>query len=121
MTELTNKGYLVSQVDEIQPVPCPCGSSRRAFRMPENDTASLHMVEISEDAKSHYHKKTTEIYFILEGEGEMELDGETIPVHPATSIMIYPGTRHRAIGRLKILNIAIPTFDPEDEWFDDED
>ena len=60
----------------------------------------------------------TEIYVILEGAGEMELDGERIPVRPMSSIMIKPGCRHRAIGQLRILNIAIPKFDPQDEWFD---
>jgi mannose-6-phosphate isomerase-like protein (cupin superfamily) len=75
-------------------------------------------VEIEADARTHYHKKTTEIYVILEGTGEMELDGEKVPVRPMTSIMIKPGCRHRAIGRLKILNIAIPKFEPADEWFD---
>ena len=117
----SKKRYLVAQVDEIEATPCPCGLSRRAFRIPENETASLHQVEISQDARVHYHKKTTEIYYILEGEGFLELDGDRVPVRPATSVMIYPGTRHRAVGRFKILNIAIPTFDPEDEWFDQED
>lgn len=60
----------------------------------------------------------TEIYVILEGAGEMELDGEIFPVKPMTSIFIKPGCRHRAIGKLKILNIPIPAFDPNDEWFD---
>jgi mannose-6-phosphate isomerase-like protein (cupin superfamily) len=116
----TKRGFLISQVDEIDPTPCPCGSSRRAFRVAENQTASLHLVDIGVDAATHYHKRTTEIYYFLEGEGLMELDGERIPVRPATSVMIFPGTRHRAIGKFKILNIAIPTFDPEDEWFDPE-
>jgi mannose-6-phosphate isomerase-like protein (cupin superfamily) len=114
----SERGYVVSQVDEIEPTSCPCGLSRRAFRIPENETASLHLVEIHEDAKIHYHKKTTEIYYILEGEGFLELDGDRIPVRPATSVLIKPGVRHRAVGRFKLLNIAIPTFDPRDEWFD---
>ena len=38
--------------------------------------ASVHLVEISEDARTHYHKRLTEIYVVLEGEGFMELDGE---------------------------------------------
>jgi hypothetical protein len=33
--------------------------------------------------------------------------------------MIKPGCRHRAIGKLKILNIPIPAFDPDDEFFDE--
>ncbi len=66
----------------------------------------------------HYHKKLTEIYFILEGDGEMELDGDLIPIKPFTAIFIKPGCRHRAVGKMKIVNVSIPAFDPEDEWFD---
>ena len=110
--------YLLAQLDEIEPQRCPCGFSRRAFATPDNVLATLHVVDIEEDARTHYHKKLTEIYLILEGEGHMELDGKLIPVKPMTSIMIKPGCRHRAVGKMKIVNIPIPAFDPEDEWFD---
>ena len=61
----------------------------------------------------------TEIYLVLEGEGQIELDGEVISVKPMTAILIKPGCRHRAIGEMKIINIPVPTFDPADEHFDD--
>ena len=81
--------------------------------------ASLHLVKIQEDLRTHYHKKMTEIYLVLEGEGQMaNLDGELIPVKPMTAICIRPGCRHRAIGNLTIVNIPIPAFDETDEWFD---
>jgi hypothetical protein len=48
----------------------------------------------------------------------MELNGKLIPVQPNTAIFIKPGTRHRAVGKMKIINIPIPAFDPNDEWFD---
>ena len=60
----------------------------------------------------------TEIYFILEGEGYLEMDGEQVPVKPMTSILIKPGCHHRAVGKLRVAITAIPAFDPEDEWFD---
>lgn len=112
------KNYLVSQLDELPGQPCPCGTTQRGFISPENNVASVHRVEIKVDAQTHYHKTMTEIYVILEGTGEMELDGERIAVRPLTSIMIKPGCRHRALGQFNILNIAIPKFDPADEWFD---
>jgi len=40
------------------------------------------------------------------------------PVKPLTTVMIKPGCRHRAVGNLKIINVPIPKFDPEDEWVD---
>jgi mannose-6-phosphate isomerase-like protein (cupin superfamily) len=110
--------YTVAQLDDIPAVPCPCGQSRRAFTDDPARVASIHMVDISVNARTHYHKKLTEIYLILEGEGHMELDGNLVPVRPMTSILIKPGCRHRAIGKMKIVNIPVPAFDPTDEWFD---
>lgn len=112
------KNYLLTQLDAVPPVRCPCGFARRGFAVPENTLATIHLVDIQADAQTHYHKKMTEIYLILEGEGVMELDGERIPVKPMTSIMIKPGCRHRLVGKCKIINVPIPAFDPEDEWFD---
>ena len=77
------------------------------------------MVDISKNSRAHYHKKLTEIYLVLDGDGHIELDGELVPVKPMTSIFIKPGCRHRAVGRMRIVNIPVPAFDPEDEWFDD--
>ena len=41
-----------------------------------------------------------------------------VTVKPMTSILIKPGCRHRAVGKMKIVNIPVPAFDPRDEWFD---
>jgi mannose-6-phosphate isomerase-like protein (cupin superfamily) len=112
------KNFMITQLDAVPAVPCPCGFSRRGFATPENTTATIHLVDIQSDARTHYHKKLTEIYLIIEGEGFMELDGELFPVKPMTSIFIKPGCRHRAVGKMKIVNIPVPAFDPHDEWFD---
>ncbi|MBA7693713.1 hypothetical protein ES703_102302 [subsurface metagenome] len=110
--------YMIERFDDIEAVKCPCGFSRRAFVSPENTTATMHIVDIEQDARVHYHKKLTEVYLILEGEGYMELDGESVPVKPFTAILIKPGCRHRAVGGMRIVNVSIPAFDTEDEWFD---
>ena len=109
--------FEVAHFNEVPPVRCPCGWARRAFAEPGN-AASLHVVQIESDSRTHYHKRMTEIYLVLEGEGQMELDGELIPVKPMSAVYIRPGCRHRAIGKLKILNIPVPAFDEADEWFD---
>ena len=116
----TAKKYAIAHFPDIPAVPCPCGMSRRAFATPDNQTATIHIVDISDDAQVHYHKKLTEIYLILETEGEafMELDGAKFPLQPMTTVMIKPGCRHRAIGKMKIVNVSVPAFDSEDEWLD---
>ncbi len=114
----SEKPYSIVRFDGLEPVKCPCGFSRRGFlEEPEGDV-SLHLVDIAEDSKPHYHRRLTEVYFVLEGEGEIELDGRKFPVRPGTAVKIRPGCRHRALGRMKILNVVVPRFDPNDEWFD---
>jgi mannose-6-phosphate isomerase-like protein (cupin superfamily) len=112
------KRFEVARLAELPPVACPCGQARRAFVNDPDRAASLHVVDISIDARVHYHKRMTEIYYILEGEGLIELDGEQYAVRPGDAILIKPLCRHRAVGRLRVLNLPVPAFDPEDEWFD---
>ena len=122
MVEQTaERGFEVVDFNEIEGVPCPCGSARRAFADVDDLPATVHVTEISSDAKLHYHKQLTETYYFLEcGPGaRMQLDDQFIDVHPGMSIMIRPGTRHRAIGQMKVLIVVFPKFDPADEWLDD--
>ena len=67
MSESKTKKYSVVHLDDVTPVPCPCGMSQRAFTDDPDKIASLHVVDISVEARTHYHKKLTEIYYILEG------------------------------------------------------
>ena len=78
----------------------------------------MHLVDISVNARTHYHERMTEISLVLEGEGHLELDGQLVPVKPMTAVYIRPGCRHRAVGKLKIVNIPVPAFDPSDEFED---
>jgi mannose-6-phosphate isomerase-like protein (cupin superfamily) len=110
--------YEIARFDNIDAVKCPCGFAKRAFAEPDNSTATMHIVNVQADSRVHYHKKLTEIYLVLEGSGRMDLDGEKIPVTPFTAVFIKPGCRHRAVGKMQILNVCIPPFDAKDEWFD---
>lgn len=111
--------FALAQLDTLPGVDCPCGRARRAFADLPGAPASIHLTDIHADARVHYHRRMTEIYVVLAGEGEIELDGQRFPLRPLTAVLIPPGCRHRAIGRLRILNIPIPAFDPADEWYDD--
>jgi mannose-6-phosphate isomerase-like protein (cupin superfamily) len=110
--------FAIARPAELPAVHCPCGETRRAFVDDADGVASLHIVDIDADSRTHYHKRLTEIYYILDGEGEMELDGQRHAVRPGDAILIKPLCRHRAVGKLRVLNVPIPAFDPADEWFD---
>ena len=71
---MSTKRYAIVNTNSLLPTECPCGVAKRAFTDDPAQIASLHVVQVSETAKTHYHKKMTEIYYILEGEGQIELD-----------------------------------------------
>lgn len=116
----TDPGWEVIDFAQVEGVACPCGTSRRALIEVADFPGSIHQVEISLDARLHYHKKLTETYYFLEcgPDARMQLDDELVPVRPGMCILIRPGVRHRALGRMRVLNIVYPKFDPADEWFD---
>src|SRR3954468_17737592 len=75
---LQAKAYELVDFAEIPGVPCPCGTARRALADVQDFPGTIHVTEISLDARTHYHRRLTETYYILECEpgAEMELDGE---------------------------------------------
>jgi mannose-6-phosphate isomerase-like protein (cupin superfamily) len=72
-----------------------------------------------EIARIHYHKKIEEVYFILEGEGSIELDGTWYPVKADHTIAIPIGVKHRMKNVsnnniLKFLSINSPEWQLSD-------
>jgi mannose-6-phosphate isomerase-like protein (cupin superfamily) len=105
-------------MDDIEPSRSTCGSSRRAFIVPGNEAASVHRLDLAAEVEPHYHKQMTEIYYILEGTGAVELNGEDVAVQPGTAVLIKPGTFHRGKGTMRLLVICVPPFDKSDEFFE---
>ncbi|MES2569666.1 MAG: cupin domain-containing protein [Verrucomicrobiota bacterium] len=68
----------------------------------------------------HFHKLAEEFYFILEGNGAMEIDGETRPVGPGDAILIPPGAWHTitATTPLRFLCCCAPPYSHEDTYFE---
>ena len=111
-----DKAYVIKRFEDVEPVACPCGLSRRAITAEDNDLLSVHRVEIREEAQKHYHKKCTEYYIILSGKGEIELDDERFEIGPGDVVMIPPLTAHVARGEFEIINIVSPPFETADEY-----
>jgi len=112
------RAHLVRLAD-LPGVACPCGTARRAVADAAAGRASLHLVEVKQDTERHYHRRLTEIYYVLSGAGQIELDGELRELTAGDAVLIPSGVVHRAIpGRtpLTLLNFVLPAFDPADEW-----
>jgi len=111
------KRYRIVDFDRIAPVPCPCGVARRALADESDFPGTIHRTQITADAKLHYHRRLTETYYVLECSpgAKMQLDDELVAVHPGTCILIPPGVRHRAVGKMTVLIVVLPKFGPDDE------
>lgn len=120
MTIASRPGYVVRRLSEAPTVPCPCGFSTRPLTSADTPTCSLHVTFI-QDSVRHYHRETTEVYYILEGRGRMELNGDTIDIEPGLTILIEPGTRHRLMSPegVRTTVFSVPAFRADDEFFDE--
>lgn len=69
----------------------------------------------------HYHKKITEWVFVVEGEGSVQLNGQTLPIEPGDWIPIGPGTEHALLNEapedLVVVCVCYPMFQAEDVHF----
>ena len=92
---------------EVEPWAETCGQIRPLIEEHDGAAAEVHHVEI-DHAKLHYHEKTDEIYYVIEGSGSMVLDDEEIELHEGVGVYVPRGVKHKAIGRLTVLTVCIP-------------
>ena len=109
--------YKVVDYTQIQGVSCPCGIARRGLYDVEEFPGTIHRTDIDRAAKPHFHKKTTEIYYIIscESGAVMSLDDDRIELREEMAFYIQPGTVHSLEGKAKVFIVAMPKFDPKDE------
>ena len=99
--------FLRRHPSEVSPWAETCGQIRPLIEAADGAAAEVHHVEI-DHAKLHYHAKTDEVYYIIDGEGTMVLDDEVIPVRKGVVVYVPRGVRHKAVGKLTVLTVCIP-------------
>jgi len=114
------KNLILRHEDEAVKERSACGYRYRMLSKGDEDVAAwAHAVDI-DGAKPHYHKISTELYYVLEGEGKVVLDGEEREVRSGTMVHIPPGVVHAAIGKMRVLVVGIPDIDDSDVYYVDE-
>ncbi len=92
---------------EVLPWAETCGAIRCLIEESDGAAAEVHHVEI-QNAKLHYHERTDEFYYVIDGQGTMILDETEIELHAGVVVYIPRGVKHKAVGNLKVLTICIP-------------
>ena len=78
-------------------------------------------IEAGEATVRHHHRASEEIYYLVEGAGEMEIDGERTRVAAGDAILIPPGAWHEiraGEAPLRFLCCCAPPYSDEDTFFD---
>jgi mannose-6-phosphate isomerase-like protein (cupin superfamily) len=112
--------------DDAEPFPTKDGSTIRVLLDAEaGGAANQSLAEASlaggQATQRHYHAATEEIYVVLEGRGEMEVDGARREVGPGDAILIPPGAWHelRAVGgAMRFLCCCAPPYAHDDTFFE---
>lgn len=68
----------------------------------------------------HYHARSEEIYLIVDGNGELEVEGETRAVAAGDAILIPPGSWHELSAGpdgVRLLCCCVPPYSDDDTFF----
>lgn len=86
----------------------------------QNQSLAEATVPAGSATQRHYHRLAEEFYFILEGRGRMEIDGEVREVRPNDCVLIPPGAWHTITAEepLRFLCCCAPPYAHEDTYFE---
>ena len=110
----------VAARDELDAFTTKDGSTIREFHHTAVQSLAEASLSPGQRTQRHQHRATEEIYVLLEGEGEMEIDGESRRVRAGDAILIPAGAWHQiaATAELRFLCCCVPPYRDEDTFFE---
>ena len=111
--------HIVRKVKEAGSREITCGVMRDLTNAKDFDRMDFVHVTIDAPTKKHYHKTLTEVYYVLKGAIDVEIDGTTEHLEKDEMIMIFPNTEHKALKtseeNAEMLVVCSPPWSEEDE------
>ena len=110
----------VTSLGQAEPFTTKDGSTIRELQHTDAQSLAEARLEPGQVTERHYHRRSEEIYFVLEGAGVLELNGESVDVHAGDAVLIPPGAWHqiRALESLRFLCCCSPAYAHDDTFFD---
>ena len=111
----------VSSVRTAEPFTTKDGSTIRELHHTAAQSLAEATLEPDQATERHYHRLSEEIYFVLKGSGDMEVDGEHRRIAVGDAVLIPPGAWHtlhnNGTSELRILCSCSPPYAHEDTYF----
>ncbi|HEY8408402.1 MAG TPA: cupin domain-containing protein [Gaiellaceae bacterium] len=112
----------VSSVRTAEPFATKDGSTIRELHHTEAQSLAEATLEPDQATERHYHRLSEEIYFVVKGSGDMEVDGEHRRIAVGDAVLIPPGAWHtlhnNGTSELLILCCCSPAYSHEDTYFE---
>ncbi len=74
-----------------------------------------------ETTREHYHRISAELHYVIEGRGQVCLDGRWHAVRAGSLVHIPPGVIHGASGPMRVLIVGVPFIAEEDTYYLDDE
>lgn len=96
------------------------GSTIREYQHTVVQSLAEASLEPGAATQRHYHGRSEEIYLILEGGGELEVDGERCEVATGDAVLIPPRAWHElraGESGVRLLCCCVPPYADDDTFF----
>jgi mannose-6-phosphate isomerase-like protein (cupin superfamily) len=96
------------------------GSTMREFHHTPHQSLAEALLTAGQATQRHRHRATEEIYVVLAGEGDMEVDGEHRRVGVGDAVLVPAGAWHQiaAVSELRFLCCCVPPYSDADTYFE---
>jgi mannose-6-phosphate isomerase-like protein (cupin superfamily) len=112
----------LSSINRAEPFVTKDGSTIRELHHTANQSLAEATLEPDQATERHYHRETEEIYFVIKGSGDMEVDGEHKRIAVGDAVLIPPGAWHtlhnNGTSELRILCACAPAYSHDDTYFE---
>jgi mannose-6-phosphate isomerase-like protein (cupin superfamily) len=112
----------VESVKRVEPFTTKDGSTIRELHHTSAQSLAEATLEPDQATERHYHRLSEEIYFVVKGSGDMEIDGEHRRIAVGDAVLIPPGAWHtlhnNGTSELRILCCCSPPYSHDDTYFE---
>ena len=111
----------VASLDRVESFVTKDGSLIRELHHTALQSLAEATLEPDQATERHYHRLSEEIYFVVKGSGDMEVEGEHKRIAVGEAVLIPAGAWHslhnNGTSELRILCCCVPPYSDEDTFF----